>query len=176
MQELVVFVAIISVLIFISLKYIYSYWQRHGFPNIKPTIPLGNLVPVATRKMSFGINIYELYRSTTEPFVGIYLLFRPALLIRDADLIKKVLLNDFNYFRDRGVYCNPKYDPLSENLFAMPSHRWKKLRGILSQSFTASKILNMMPKILEEGSRLQKFLEEDGNNGNLVEIKDLVSR
>lgn len=169
-------ILLIVTAIYLYIKYTYSYWRRHSFPYIEPSIPFGNLGLVAARKASFGINLYELHKQTTEPFIGIYMLFRPAILIRDAKLIKNVLANDFAYFHDRGVYCNPEYDPLSENLFAMPGNRWKSLRAKLTPTFTSGKLRNMLPTIMNEGDRLENYLVPFAADNAVVEMKDLLSR
>lgn len=163
--------------IYFLLRYIYSYWERKNIPFITPTIPFGNLSSVIFRKSSFGINIYELYCKTKEPFIGIYLLFRPAILIRDIELTKNILSVDSNYFHDRGIYCNPKNDPLSENLFALEGKRWKDMRAKLSPSFTATKIKNiMMPGIMIESDKLLKRIGEKSETGSVAEMKDLAAK
>lgn len=162
--------------IYLYLRFVYSHWERNNFPFIKPSIPFGNLGLVASRKASFGVNIYELHKQATSPFIGIYMLFRPAILVKDATLIRNVLSTDFNYFHDRGVYCNPQYDPLSENMFAMSGNKWKQLRAKLTPTFTSGKLKNMLPTIMDEGDKLQKFLVPFANKGEVVEMKDLLSR
>lgn len=104
---------ILLVIIYIFVKKQYSYWERNGIPSAKPNIPFGSLQSLAKKERSFGCAIYDLYRNTTEPFIGIYLFFRPALLVRDAELVKNILLTDFQNFHDRGIYCEPKTDPMS---------------------------------------------------------------
>lgn len=123
---------ILFVIVYILVKKQYSYWERHGIPSATPTIPFGNLHALVKKQRSFGHVIYDLYRNTSEPFIGIYLFFRPALLIRDSELVKNVLLNDFQYFHDRGVYCEPETDPMSATLFSLPGDDWKNLRTKLT--------------------------------------------
>lgn len=174
---MIIITVIICTAIYLLLRYIYSHWERKNIPFISPTIPFGNLASVILRKSSFGINIYELYCKTTEPFVGIYLLFRPAILVRDFDLIKKILSVDSASFHDRGIYCNPKNDPLSENLFALEGKRWKDMRAKLSPSFTATKIKNvMMPGIMVESDKLLKCINEVAESGTVAEMKDLAAK
>ena len=122
--------------LYMIIKHYYSYWEREGFPHIKAVILWGNLRAVAKKERSFGTAIYDLYNQTKEPFVGIYLFFRPALLVRDADLIKNILVNDFQHFHDRGVYCDQKNDPMSANLFSLPGQEWKDLRYIHKMNYT----------------------------------------
>lgn len=169
-------IILVVVAVYLYLRYIYSYWYRNGFPYIQPKIPIGNLDQVAKREKSFGVNLYSLYKQSTEPLVGVYLLFRPALLVRDASLVHRMMVNDFASFHDRGVYCNPKYDPMSENLFAMTGDRWKAMRATFTPSFTLGKLKAMLPNILAEGERVMKYLEKTADNQGVVEIKDLMSR
>lgn len=169
-------VILFFVTILLCLKYVYSHWERHSFPYIRPTIPAGNLGPVARQKLSFGLTIYELYKQSTEPFIGIYLLFRPAILIRDASLMKRILTTDFNHFHDRGIYCNPENDPFSENLFAMTGSRWRNLRMNLTPSFTSGRLKGMMSTITDEADILQTHLKPFAADGKIMEMKEIVSR
>lgn len=172
---LILFVLFVAV-VYLYLRHVYSYWSRHGFPHLTPSIPLGNLQLVATRKTSFGVCLHELYKSSSAPFVGIYMLFKPVLLVRDATLARNILAADFNSFHDRGIYCNPQYDPLSENLFAMEGHRWRALRSKLTPTFTSGKLRNMMSTIAIESDRLQAYLVDYAAGEQVVEMKDLLSR
>lgn len=160
---------------FLALKYIYSYWVRNEFPNLPPSIPFGNVGSVAKKTQSFGVAIYDLYKSSTEPFVGIYLFFRPVLLVRELSLVRRVLLNDFPSFHDRGVYCNEEDDPMSASLFSMEGQRWKDLRQQLTQTFTSGKIKNMFQTYLDVGENLQKFVEPKAARNEVIEVKEIVS-
>lgn len=174
---LISLLALIGILTYVGIQHIYTYWKRKGFPYLRPSIPYGNLGLVINRKTSFGINLYELYKQTNEPFVGIYLTFRPALLIRDVKLAKNILSNDFQSFHDRGVYSNPKTDPLSENLFAMEGQRWKEMRAKLSPSFTSGKIKSsLMTGMNDEADKLIENLETITNSTNTIDIKDISAK
>lgn len=172
------FVSIIFgvVALYLYIRYIYSYWYRNGFPYLEPSIPSGNMDLVVKGKKSFGENFYDLYKQTTEPFVGLYIFFKPVLLVRDASLVRKMLVTDFASFHDRGVYCNPKYDPMSENLFAMTGHRWKTMRSTFTPTFTLGKLKAMHPIIMAEGDRVMEYLKETADENGVVEAKDLMAR
>lgn len=156
-------------------KYIFTHWQRKGFPYIKPSFPFGNLGLTARRMTSFGVNLYELYKSSTEPIVGIYLFFQPALLARDAELVKNILVTDFDSFHDRGVYHNPD-DHFSENLFSLPGQKWRNLRMKLTPSFTSGKLKEMLPNIISTGEKLQTYLKPFADKGELAPMKELSNR
>ncbi|KAG4066500.1 hypothetical protein HA402_007136 [Bradysia odoriphaga] len=159
--------------IYIFVKKQYSYWERNGIPSHKPNIPFGNLQSLVEKKRSFGHAIYDLYTNTTEPFIGIYFFFRPALLVRDAALVKNVLLNDFQNFHDRGVYCEPGTDPMSATLFALPGRKWKSLRAKLTPAFTSGKLKGMFSTISNIASELVKVCEPIAENHEEIEIRQI---
>lgn len=154
----------------------FTHWLRYGIPSLVPSLPFGNLADTMTRKSSFGQNINDLYKETKEALVGIYLLWRPAILIRDPELIKQVLGQDFAYFHDRGVYTRPEADPVSDNIFAMAGLRWKRMRYRMTSIFTAGRVKTMLPTVFEKGDTLAAALEEKAIVGETIEIKDYSSR
>lgn len=169
-------IALFGLALFIGLRYIYSYWDRQDMPNLKPNIPYGNLRNVADRTESFGVAVCQLYYKSVERMVGIYLFFRPAILIRDASLAKRIMTTDFNHFQDRGVYCDEAHDPFSANLFSLPGKRWRLLRNKLTPTFTSGKLRNMLPTILDVGHKLHDHLAVKADNNEIVEMRDMSSR
>jgi cytochrome P450 family 6 len=43
-------------------------------------------------------------------------MLKPTVMLLDLDLIKNVLIKDFNIFTDRGVYYNENADPVSAHM------------------------------------------------------------
>ena len=154
----------------------YSHWESVGIPNLKPTIPFGNLESIAKRERSFGTAIYDIYKQTKEPFLGIYLIFKPAILVRDPELVKNILTRDFQSFHDRGVYCDPKSDPMSGSLFALPGEAWKNLRTQLTPAFTSGKLKGMFPIVKNVGDELVKFMRPLAEKNEAFEIRDFTGR
>lgn len=146
-EMILAIVAVLLVCLFLLVKNQYSHWENVGIPNVKPKIPFGNLQSLVKKERSFGTAIYDIYKQTSEPFIGIYLFFRPAILVRDRELVKNILTKDFQNFHDRGVYCEPKSDPMSGTLFALPGEAWKSLRMRLTPAFTSGKLKGMYPTI-----------------------------
>lgn len=154
----------------------FTYWSRQGIPALSPSLPFGNLFDTMTRKMSFGENIKDLYGLTKEPMIGLYLLWRPAILLRNASLVKQVLGKDFAYFHDRGIYTRPEADPISDSIFAMTGQRWKQLRSKLSPMFTAGRLKIMLPTLVEKADHLVKTLVPNASLEETIEMKDFTSR
>lgn len=155
----------------------FTFWKRWNFPEVEPQFIFGNLKPVAEGKKSFGVRIYDLYLQTkATPFIGIYLFFRPALLVNDITIVKNILNKDFQHFHDRGVYHNVKHDPLSGGLFQLPGTEWKNLRQKLTPAFSSAKLKSMFGTFLDVGVKLEKSISKQADDGCIVEMKDLLSR
>ncbi|XP_049283068.1 cytochrome P450 6d3-like [Anopheles funestus] len=168
--------ALLPIAIFLLLRYIYSHWERYGLPHVKPEIPYGNLRTVVEKKESFGIAINNLYHRSSDRLLGVYLFFRPAILIRDPQLAKRIMVNDFQHFHDRGVYCNEKGDPFSANLFALSGDRWKNLRAKLTPTFTSGQLRNMLPTLIDVGSKLNDRMNTLADEKAVVDMRDIASR
>jgi len=56
---------------------------------------------------------------------------RIAMII-DLELIKGVLIKDFNYFQNRGAFNNPRDDPLTGYLFSLEGEEWREMRHKLT--------------------------------------------
>lgn len=110
-------------LIYFYVKYLYSYWQRRGIPYLKPSFPFGNFGKNFKQQLSIGELVDEFYRNTSEPFIGVYGLFRPTIIACDPDFIRNVLIKDFNHFGDRGVYVDEERLVVSCLLFRVTNGR-----------------------------------------------------
>lgn len=134
-------------------KYTFSYWKRKGLPYIEPTPIIGNTKEAFTLKRNFGLHLSDIYNDPQmkkEPVVGIYTFNQPALIIRDPELLKSVLIKDFNYFNNRYGRCDPHGDALgNNNLFFARNNFWKDLRTRISPVFTSGKIKQMYPLMLQ---------------------------
>jgi cytochrome P450 family 6 len=154
----------------------YLYWDDSGIAHTKATFPFGNLKPVVKRERSFGLAIFDLYNSSKAQFLGIYLFFRPAILVRDAALVKTMLTTDFSHFHDRGVYHNPKHDPMSGNLFSLEGEEWKSLRSKLTPAFTSGKLKGMLDHVTSVSNNLVRFLQPYSEREETIDIRDMATR
>jgi len=166
----------VLVILFILIKMQYSFWERNGIAYFKPSIPFGNLQAVFKKQKSLGVTLYHIYKETTEPFIGIYLFYRPAILVRDSALVKDVLLNDFQYFHDRGTYYEPKTDPMSASLISLPGAKWKHSRMQITPAFSSGKLKGMFENIFNVGSELVKLMEPLAVKEETIEIRTIISR
>lgn len=165
---LLFFVAIITT-IYLLLKRNYSYWERNGFKTLPNyTYFLGHLKSGSIHVVNKG-----LYKASTDGFNGIYAFLRPMLLVRDPELIRSILIKDFAHFTDRTQYCNKKNDPLSGHLAFLPGPEWKDIRGKLTPAFTSGKLKGMFPTLLDCGFKLQNYLENLADKGELLNVSEI---
>lgn len=91
---------------FVIVRYSYSYWDRKGFKTLpNGHYVVGHFLSTFLLKETIADFSIRMYNRTTEPYIGIYGIFRPILLVRDPELIRSILVRDFNSFTDRGNYA-----------------------------------------------------------------------
>ncbi|XP_035741324.1 uncharacterized protein LOC118450049 [Vespa mandarinia] len=157
----------------------FKYWQKRGIMEIPPLPFIGNFWDCFTMKKSSAEFVQELYkRSEGLPYIGFYIFDKPFILIRDPELVKNVLVKDFNYFFDR--YASPDVnDRLGyANLFMMKNPGWKILRAKLTPIFTSGKLKKMFELMIEIGNDLDKYLDSLGleDKGKNMEMKEICAK
>ena len=71
--------------------------------------------------------LYQQFKGKS-PICGVFRSFKPSFLALDLELIKTILIRDFDVFHNRGMFYNEKVDPLSAHLFNIEDNAWKELR------------------------------------------------
>lgn len=139
----------------------YSYWKRRNIPFIKPHPIFGNIKDIVTFSTNAAYHFQKLYqheKAKNEPVVGLFVLNKPCLLVRDPELVKNILVQDFNKFSNRFSASDPHSDTLgSENLLFAKNPRWKSIRQKLTPTFSSGKIKQMFP-LIEEVSIFLLFI------------------
>lgn len=81
-----------------------TYWKRHNMPHL-PALPfLGNFKDIALFTKCFREKISDFYfdkRVLSSPAFGIHIFYKPTIFLREPELIKRILVKDFNSFSDR---------------------------------------------------------------------------
>ncbi|XP_017864639.1 PREDICTED: uncharacterized protein LOC108614933 [Drosophila arizonae] len=114
------------------LRHHYAYWIARGVPELRPRLFVGNLGGLLSMRSSPADFIGEMYNhpdAQDKPLVGIHVFYKPALLLRDPELIKRIMVKDFAKFSNRYSNSDYKGDPLgSQNIFFLKNPAWKEVR------------------------------------------------
>ncbi|KAF5286959.1 hypothetical protein FQR65_LT12418 [Abscondita terminalis] len=138
-----------------------DYWTRKGVPHPQPSIPFGNWSYKNKEYIGYSFKRrYEEFKAKGHKHFGLHFFTSAWYVPIDPEYIKGILVTDYPYFADRGIYYNKKSDPLSANLFHLDGERWKKARVKLTPTFSSGKIKMMFPIVLEVGRHLKKAVDE----------------
>lgn len=167
---------IIVISITIYVKNVFSYWKRQSIPYAKPTFPFGNFKKVFTDELPATDMVVQLYNSTTEPIVGVFMTINPMLMIRDPKIIRNILVKDFASFSHRATDVDEKADPMMNNLLFQNGEKWKQNRVKLTPAFTSAKLKEMFNTIVDCGKSLDKYIEKFAKSGETIEIHEVFAR
>jgi cytochrome P450 family 6 len=163
--------------LYVYFKISYSYWERRGVSTVKPTAPFGNFRGsiISGENPAFEmVKLYDAFKG--QKFGGLYKLSGPSLLLLDTEIIKDVLVKDFDHFFSRGRFFDDEFEPLDGHLFSLSGTKWRNLRVKLTPIFTTKKMKMMFGAVVECGRDLQESLRKSANDGETVEIHDFLAR
>lgn len=173
---------ITAIILFSVLTYFYYcflYWQQKRAPSIPASFPFGNIKDFVLGRKSMGgtmLDIYLQFRDSGCRYGGFYMSAKPAFMILDTELIKEILIKDFQYFHDRLSSKNEEDDPLSGHLFATTGDKWKSLRKNITPTFTSGKMKMMFQTLLACAEELKETLQEPARTTEPVNIRDILAR
>ncbi|XP_053980183.1 uncharacterized protein LOC128877154 [Hylaeus volcanicus] len=156
----------------------FKYWAKRGIMEVPPTPFIGNFTECLMMKKSPADFVWDLYnRSKGLPYMGFYIFDKPFFLPKDPELIKHILVKDFDVFCDRHATADVNDRLGYANVFQMKNPAWKTLRAKLSPIFTSGKLKKMFELMRMVADDLDEHLETlNLNVPKEVELKDVCSR
>lgn len=175
-------IGFVAVLVTLLCRYIHrssTYWQRHGVPSVAGDPLLGNMTPVLLQRANIFQGYDRLYNDPScrdEPVFGVNVFMQPALMLRDPELIKRVLVKDFAHFSNRYTSSDPHSDALGAyNLFVVNQPEWSRIRARITPFFTSGKLRQMYGLMTDVGKELHSLLQRDRAD-EVMETKELFAR
>lgn len=167
----------VTTFLYFYLKNCNKYWKHRGVPYVKPHLFFGNLKDTFLGRKSL-VDIYtDLYNELSgHPFGGCFELISPILMIRDPELIERILVKDFSHFMDRS-FIDPdvENDPLSTGLSNLSGDLWRTMRYKLTPTFTTGKLKGMFEQIYNCGDELLEELAKYSDRKEDVEAKTVLT-
>lgn len=174
---LIVIVIVCYALIWIWHKRMEYFFRKHNIPFIPAPLFGGNLQDFIFRRKSMAELVLQLYNNKQTkscPAVGVRFLYKNALIIQDVELIKRVLVKDFNSFSCRTYSAEKSGDPLgANNLFLVKNPLWHDLRSKITPLFSTVKMRGFFDIVNGIGKEFNEKLNEDIPHENTVDMKEL---
>ncbi|EAT32870.1 AAEL014891-PA, partial [Aedes aegypti] len=173
--------AVVALLLTAAGLYIRSrhrFWSDRGIPCApNPEFLFGHVRGQVTNKHAAYVNreLYQQFKARGEGFGGYSFFAVPAVIIVDPELVKTILVRDFAVFHDRGIYNNPKDDPLSGQLFLLEGLQWKILRQMLTPTFTSGRMKAMFGTIMDVAEEFRQFLVDSRERESVIEMKEVLA-
>ncbi|KAM9292189.1 cytochrome P450 3A12-like [Morus bassanus] len=160
-------------LIFIVLLVVYGIWpfgffRKLGIPGPTPLPFFGTCLEYRKGFLQFDNECFQKYGKVW----GIYDGRQPVLAVMDPQIIKSVLVKEcYSTFTNRrhtelaGVLNNAV--SLAED------EEWKRIRTVLSPTFTSGKLKEMFPIMKHYGEVLVKNVQKQVEKDNALSVKDI---
>nr|ASO98003.1 cytochrome p450 CYP6B50 [Spodoptera exigua] len=156
------FVYLPTLITFICGLYLYftrgfDFWKIRNVKGPNPIPFFGNYIDVFFRRKHIGVLYHDIYKQyPDEKVVGLFRMMPPTLLIRDLDIVKQVLIKDFESFPDRGVYYSKQ--KLGTNLFHADVEVMKALRKHLTAVFTSNKFKTNFDMLVNRAEQFSEYM------------------
>ncbi|XP_053996963.1 cytochrome P450 9e2-like [Hylaeus anthracinus] len=181
MEYLTLVLSILATLIAIFYYYLIrnrDYFKKHGVVHVPPQLIVGNIGGVFSKKSSMVEILQQIYDFHPDAkYVGFYEFTRPAIVVRDIELIKSFCVKNFESFQDHRPLSDEELDPLlGKSLFSIQGEKWKAQRAMLSPTFTPGKIKNMFTLMSRHAVHFSEYLSKLPEERRVVELKDVASK
>ncbi|CAG9766104.1 unnamed protein product [Ceutorhynchus assimilis] len=172
-------ITITTIIVIVFIKWRLTYWKRKGVPYLEDTeFFFGNFRKIMQAKTSFSegyLDFYNQFKRKGVKHGGIYSMLEPMYIPIDLNLIKHIMLKDFQYFFGHGFYYD-KSELLSMHLFNLEGDAWKELRSKLTPAFSSGKIKTMQDIFFTKCTILEKVIGKYSDNNKPAPFKDILSR
>lgn len=170
---LLLFVILIITVSYLWLRHRYTYWERQGVKGPKPMFLFGNLFKSLTFQEHVSVAQKTWYDTFDDvPFIGFYKMLTPAVMIRDPELQREILVKAFMSFHENDADVSAEDDLRKTNPFFNIGEKWQRSRAYWGSFFSANKIRQTFSSTLQVGQEWEKFVRSLGKNVE-VDAKDV---
>ncbi|KAB1263437.1 Cytochrome P450 3A29 [Camelus dromedarius] len=159
------------VLLYLYGTYSHGHFKKLGIPGPRPLPYFGNVL--AYRKVCVGLWDFDskCFKKYGKIW-GFYDGQQPVLAITDPEMIKTVLVKEcYSVFTNRRSFG---LTGIMKNAISMAQdEQWKRIRTLLSPSFTSGKLKEMFPIIGQYGDMLVRNMRKEAEKGKPVTMKDI---
>ncbi|KAM9314864.1 cytochrome P450 3A27-like [Pholidichthys leucotaenia] len=162
----------ILLITFVCLVVMYGRWtfgvfEKMGVPGPKPILYWGTLSRHNSVYYLADVECAQKYGRVW----GMYEFRTPILSVMDPDMLKTILVKEcFTYFTNRrNLHLNGElYDAVA----MAEDEQWRRIRHILSPSFTSGRLREMFTIMKSHSRKLTDSLQPKAENNEVVSVKD----
>uniref|UniRef100_G3QMS9 unspecific monooxygenase n=1 Tax=Gorilla gorilla gorilla TaxID=9595 RepID=G3QMS9_GORGO len=159
--------AVSLVLLYLYGTHSHGLFKKLGIPGPTPLPFLGNIWSYRKGFCMFDMECHKKYGKVW----GFYDGRQPVLAITDPDMIKTVLVKEcYSVFTNRRPFGPVGF--MKSAISIAEDEEWKRLRSLLSPTFTSGKLKEMVPIIAQYGDVLVRNLRREADTGMPVTLKD----
>ncbi|XP_049644594.1 LOW QUALITY PROTEIN: cytochrome P450 3A12-like [Suncus etruscus] len=156
------------VLLYFYGTYTHGCFKKLGIPGPKPLPFFGTVLAYRHGFWDFDMNCFKKYGKIW----GFYDGRKPVLAITDPDMIKTILVKEcYSVFTNRRSIGPVGF--MRDAISLSEDEQWKRLRSLLSPTFTSGKLKEMFPIIDQYGDMLVKNMKKEVDKGKFVTMKDV---
>ncbi|XP_047569460.1 cytochrome P450 3A12 isoform X3 [Lutra lutra] len=146
----------------------HGLFKKLGIPGPKPLPFVGTALAYRKGVSVFDMECFRKYGRTW----GIYDGRQPVLAITDPDMIKTVLVKEcYSVFTNRRALGPVGF--MKSALSLSEDEEWKRMRTLLSPTFTSGKLKEMFSIIGQYGDVLVKNVRKEAEKGKPINLKDI---
>ncbi|XP_059152005.1 cytochrome P450 3A16-like [Physella acuta] len=173
----ILLVVILIVLVLLFLVKItapdHSSFKKMGIATSPPSWLLGNFM------LEIKHGIFEVQRIFHKQFhnekvYGWYGWRTKVIIARDLDIVKEILVKNFNNFVDRRDFFSVD-SPLKESILFLNGEHWKQVRKVVSPTFSSSRIKVMSHHIERNAKILLEHIHTLQESGKELELREFIS-
>ncbi|XP_061455312.1 cytochrome P450 3A29-like [Rhineura floridana] len=163
----------VLILVFLALFVLYGIWpysffKKLGIPGPRPLPFIGTFLEYRKGILNFDQRCYQKYGKIWGIFDG----RQPVMAILDPTIIKTILVKEFyTHFTNRRDFgLNGELDTA---ITIAPDEQWKRIRTVLSPTFTSGRLKEMLPIINRYGEMLVKNVQKKVDSDEPIDMKEI---
>ncbi|XP_036028240.1 cytochrome P450 3A13-like [Onychomys torridus] len=158
--------ATVLVLLYLYGTSSHGLFKKIGIPGPKPLPFVGTMLNYRRGMWKYDTECHKKYGDMW----GLYDGLLPVLVITQPDMIKKVLVKEFySIFTNRILLGPPGF--MKKGIVRSKNEEWKRIRSLLTPTFSSGKLKEMFPIIQEYGDTMVKNMSQEVEKGKNVTMK-----
>ncbi|XP_070568647.1 cytochrome P450 3A9-like [Ptychodera flava] len=159
------------IILSVQLFYVYGTWtfstfSSQGIPGPKPLPLVGSFLSLMK---DFPQRLLD-YNQEYGRVYGFYSGRRPILVVSDVDMLKQIMVKQFNHFNIRKKTVI-KTEPLTSAISSLSGAAWKYTRNVLTPAFSGAKMRQMSKTINGCADTMVDNLQKKVDEGADVDMK-----